>query len=318
MTPINNTWYVIVNPNSGSGKTIALWSEAQRKLDALGIEYQAILTNHKSHATALAFAAARQGYRHILAVGGDGTAHEIFNGVLSWCDEYGVDPEDFYLGVAPIGSGNDWIKSLGIPKDINEVIDLLSSSSFAREDVVRIESEGGCVCFMANIGGVGFDSRVCDRVNHLKDVGRRSPRIYLNALLYTIFHARTFQVLVTADGKEVFKGPCYSIAFGNGKYSGGGMRQVPRARIDDGLLDMLIVPKLALSTMVKSVPRLFTGDVDQVEGLLYTQCREVSVTPLDKDSAELLEVDGEIEARLPIHLVMTGRQINVIAKPAQV
>jgi len=317
MTPSNNTWYVIVNPNSGSGKTISLWSEAQRKLDALGIDYQAILTNHKSHATALAYAAARQGYRRILAVGGDGTLHEVFNGVLSWCRENETDPGEFYLGVAPIGSGNDWIKSLGVPNDIDEVIGLLASGSFAREDVVRIECEVGCTCYMANIGGVGFDSRVCERVNRLKDAGRRNRMIYLNALRYTIFHARPFQVMITGDGKELFSGACYSVAFGNGQYSGGGMRQVPLARMDDGLLDVLVVPKMKLKTILKSIPRLFSGDVNEVEGLIYAQCREISLAPLDNDSAELLEVDGEIEARLPIRLVMTGRQINVISKPAQ-
>ena len=318
MTPSNNTWYVIVNPHSGSGKTMSLWSEAQHKLDALGIDYQAILTNHKSHATSLASAAARQGYRRILAVGGDGTLHEVFNGVLHWCREAGGNPEDFYLGVAPIGSGNDWIKSLGVPNDSDAVIDLISSGSFVREDVVRIESEGGGVCYMANIGGVGFDSRVCERVNRLKEAGHRSRMIYLNALRHTIFHARPFQVLISTDGRELFQGPCYSVAFGNGQYSGGGMRQVPLARMDDGLLDVMVVPKLPLGTIVKSLPRLFSGDLHKVEGLLYVQCREVSLAPLDKDSAELLEVDGEIEARLPVRLVMTGRQINVIARPERV
>ena len=96
------------------------------------------------------------------------------------------------------------------------------------------------------------------------------------------------------------------------------MRQVPLARMDDGLLDVMVVPKLPLRTIVKSLPRLFSGDLHKVEGLLYVQCREVSLAPLDKDSAELLEVDGEIEARLPVRLVMTGRQINVIARPERV
>ena len=118
MSKIRPEWYIIVNPHAGSGKTMRYWVPAESKLKELGVPYYTVYTTHKHHATELAALAARMGYRRIMAVGGDGSIHEVFDGVLGWCEVSGTDPADFYLAVAPIGSGNDWIKSFGIKRDV--------------------------------------------------------------------------------------------------------------------------------------------------------------------------------------------------------
>lgn len=305
-------WFFIVNPHAGSGKTMCEWIPAEKRLEKLGVEYITAFTDYKRHAMYLAAEAAENGYRRICAVGGDGSVHETFCGLLDWCEKNGVDPSEFTLGVVPIGSGNDWIKSLRIEHDVEKVIDLIEEESVGEMDIISMESAGGRKFYMANVGGVGFDSHVCQRVNMQKEAGRRSKVIYLNALRYTIFHLGPINLQVIADGREVFCGECYSIALGNGKYSGGMMQQVPRAEINDGLLDAMIVPKLSLFTMLKEIPRLMSGTVDESERVISVQCKELQVIPLDAASADVIEADGEIEGTLPLKVAVTGKKIKVL------
>lgn len=321
MPTIKPDWYCIVNPHAGSGKTMPVWAVAEQQLTARSVPYKTTLTNYKFHATLLAREAAQHGYRKLLAVGGDGSVHEVLNGILQYCEATGVPPEEFTLAVIPIGSGNDWIKSLGVPHDVRALVDLLVAGSFARQDVVRVDTAAGAAAevpgagaegaqrlsYMANVGGAGFDSRVCERVNALKDQGKRSRLIYFGALLHTLFHTRGFHTRIVSDGVCVFEGEAYSVAFGNGRYSGGGMRQVPLSEIDDGLLDFMVVPKAPLLKILSQLPRLYNGTVND-SGLLITgRSRDLTVT-----GEGVVEVDGEIVGELPLRITLPGAQINVL------
>ena len=317
MSDTKTTCYFIVNPRAGSGKTLCEWIPAERKLEKWGFPFVTAMTDHKKHATELAMEAASEGYRTIIAVGGDGSLHEVFNGVCRWCEANSVSTEEFTIGVVPIGSGNDWIKSLDVPHDVEEVINLIFKSSTRKMDVFKVRckrSDGSDKsCFMANIGGVGFDSHVCQRVNAQKERGRRGKLIYLNALRYTILSLRANNVSVVADGKEVFNGSCYSIALGNGRYSGSGMRQVPLAEIDDELVDYMIIPRLTLMRVAREIPRLFNGTLCECPYVYCGKCTQLQIVPLDADSEDLVEVDGELEGKLPLSVEYTAQKINVIS-----
>ena len=308
---MNENWYVILNPRAGSGKTMSEWLPAEKKMKKLGIGFTLAYTNYAGHAVDLARDAAAQGYRKILAVGGDGSLHEVFTGIMRYCDATMTPPEEFYMGVAPIGSGNDWIKSLGVENDVESVLKLIQKNSFGKMDVIKLSSYGA-ISYMANIGGVGFDSHVCERANLQKSYGWRNKMLYLRALRYTMFHTRAINVKILSDSEVFFEGKCYSIALGNGKYSGGGMRQVPKADINDGLLDAMVVPKLPLLSLMKEIPRLFCGNLDKSDKILFTRCKELQIIPLDERSRDIIEVDGEIEGRLPVTISVTGKRINVI------
>ena len=311
MPSIKPDWYCIVNPHAGSGKTLPQWARAEKYLTSRGIQYKTTLTNYRFHAMKLAYEAAQHGYRKILSVGGDGSVHETLCGIMQYVDESGTAAEDFTLAVIPIGSGNDWIKSTGVPHDMMKVVDLISEESFTRQDIVRVETPEG-VSYMANIGGVGFDSQVCMRVNSQKDAGRRSRMIYLDALVHTVLNLGKFHARVIADGEVAYDGIVYSIAFGNGKYSGSGMRQVPLAVMDDGLLDYMIVPPVPLLRIIRELPRLFTGTLYKTDCLVMGKCREISVECASDPSSEHVEIDGEVLGTLPVSIKVTGQQINVL------
>jgi diacylglycerol kinase family enzyme len=165
---------------------------------------------------------------------------------------------------------------------------------------------------MANCAGIGFDSHVCERVNRQKERGMRGKMIYLNALRYTIFHLKPISVLVRADGEDVYIGEILSLAAGNGPYSGGGMRQVPLADNDDGMLDYMIVPKSKLSSLVKEIPRLFSGTTHESSLIRCGRCQMLEIAPLNLDSADEIEYDGELEGHLPLALEVTPQRIHVL------
>ncbi len=314
MPSIKDEWYIIVNPHAGSGKTMRQWVPAENKLKELGVPFYTVYTTHRQHATALAGLAAGEGYRKIMAVGGDGSLHEVFDGVLKWCEQTGTNPIEFLIAVAPIGSGNDWIKAFGVPRDVMKVVDIVAKETCVEEDVVRVTLSGGVVSYMANIGGIGFDSHVCERVNAQKERGKRSSRIYFNSLIYNALHSRTYAVDFYRDDELVYSGEVLDIAFGNGPYCGGGMRQCVLANPSDGIIDAVIVPKLKLSTVMREIPRVLNGTLDKSKNILYVRGHNFKVVPLDARSADIMEIDGEIVGKLPIEIsLLQGRKIRALA-----
>ncbi len=312
MSETKTAWYFIVNPRAGSGTTMTEWLPAEKMLEQEHVPYVTALTDHKNHAVTLAHDAAAEGYRRIAAVGGDGSLHEVLNGICSYCAESGTAPEEFYLAVVPIGSGNDWIKSCKVPNELESVIKLIIGQSFGWMDIVRAVSKGGKISYVANGAGIGFDSHVCERVNMQKERGMRARMIYLKALRYTLFHLKPIRIVVREDGAAVFAGEAYSMAIGNGPWSGGGMRQVPLAANDDGQLDYMIVPKSNLLKLAKEVPRLFSGTANESSLIYSGRCRALRITPMDEVSSDIVEFDGEIEGQLPLELEITGAKIHVL------
>ena len=117
---------------------------------------------------------------------------------------------------------------------------------------------------------------------------------------------------VECDGKVVFCGPYLSMAFGIGKYSGGGMRQTPEAVLDDGLLDVTIIPDIPISRIAREVFRLFTGTFLQVPELIAARAKTITVLPDSISSAEPAEVDGEVIGKVPVRFDVLENQINIV------
>ena len=312
MSVIRKEWYTIVNPHAGSGKTMSKWVPAEEKLKKLGIPLHTVYTTHRHHAEELAAAAARMGYRKILAVGGDGSLHEVFEGILGWCEVSGVPTSDFYIALAPIGSGNDWIKAFDVPHDTEKMAEVLSKGMFAQEDVVKVKLKGDVTSYMANVGGVGFDSHVCDRVNFHKEQGKRKARIYFKSLLYSFFNVKPFNIEFYCDDALVYRGSVLDLAFGNGSYCGGGMQQCCLADPTDGVLDGIIVPRIGIGTIIREVPRIYRKNLHESKSIIYVRGKHFKIVPLDKDSEDIVELDGEIVGTLPLEIELTENKINVL------
>ena len=322
-------WYIIVNPHAGSGKTISKWKKAEKCFREKGLDYVSVETCGPGHAEELAAAALDEGYRNLAAVGGDGTVHELFCGLMHWYESRpagSVHLQDIAIAVIPIGSGNDWIKTHKVPRDIDRVADLMKSSSFHLQDVVRVsrvetrDPREAAVApairtdYMLNVAGVGFDSRICAIVNEQKRLGKTGSSLYLKALLKVIANFYSFPIEIWADGKLFFSGDCFSIAFGTGQYSGGGMRQVPDAVVDDLKLDMMVVPRLPIPLLLSKLRHLFTGRLSSVKELLFAKCSSIVVLPAAQEqNPEVVEIDGETIGPVPVRMEVLPEQIRVLS-----
>lgn len=314
-------WVAVVNVFAASKKAGSVWKMAAACLEDAQVAYKAEFTGGKYNAAELSRKAAERGYRKFIAVGGDGTIHDVLNGIAEYAlNSPDVSLSDFTLAVLPVGSGNDWVKSLGISKDLKQAVSYIAAGAVGKQDVVKVsvldmsdmDAEPLAVSYMSNVGGVGLDARVCEIVNRKKERGKRGKKLYVTALLYCIKHRVPIRAKVVCDGAEVFSGKYLSIAFGIGKYSGGGMRQTPDAVMDDGLLDLTVIPDIPMWKIAKEVPKLFTGKFNTVDVLTLAKCREVYVLPEGEADAELVEVDGEVVGRAPVKMEILDQQINVI------
>ena len=317
-------WLAVVNVFAASKKAGSVWKKAASCLEDAGVAYKAEFTGGKYNATELSRKAAERWYRKFIAVGGDGTIHDVLNGIAEYAqNSTEVTLSDFTLAVLPVGSGNDWVKSVGVSRDIQQAVSCIAAGITGRQDVAKVSmldasdlnAETLSVSYMSNVGGVGLDARVCEIVNRKKERGKRGKKLYITALLYCIRHRVPIRAKVVCDGVEVFSGKYLSIAFGIGKYSGGGMRQTPDAVMDDGMLDVTVIPDIPIWKIAKEVPKLFTGKFNTVDVLTLAKCREVYVLPEGEADAEPVEVDGEVVGRAPVRMEILDQQINVI-KPA--
>lgn len=324
MSNTTDKWLAVVNVFAASRKAGSIWKKAAVKLEQAGIDYKARFTGGEYNATELSRIAASNGYRRFIAVGGDGTIHDVLNGIAEYV--YSVDNEsvrfsDFTMAVIPVGSGNDWVKSAGVARDVASAVDQIVAGKVGRQDVVRVSvydpddadlNKIVAESYMANIGGIGLDARVCEIVNRKKERGFRGKKLYVSALLYCIKHRVPVHARVICDGNEVFRGKYLSMAFGIGRYSGGGMRQTSLAVMDDGLLDVTLIPDIPLLTIAKEVPRLFTGTFHKVSVLTQARCRSVVILPDSGSDAEPVEVDGEVIGRAPVRMDVLEDQLNII------
>lgn len=319
MKAITDKWLIVVNVFAASRRAGSVWKKAASLLDEAGVQYHVRFTGSPDNAVTLSHKAAMAGYRRFVAVGGDGTVHDVLNGITSYVAQTSdISLSDFTLAVLPVGSGNDWVKSAGVPRDLRQAVKLIAEGYTARQDVVRvtvIDESGAPVVesYMANVAGIGLDARVCEIVNRKKEQGRRGRYLYVSALLYCISHRVPVKAKVICDGVEIFDGKYLSMSFGTGKYSGGGMRQTPLAVMDDGLLDVAIIPDISMWVIARKVPALFTGTFHKVDVLTQARCRELQVIPYGNADAEPVEVDGEVIGRVPVKMTVLPDQINIIS-----
>ena len=324
----NQIWFAVINVYAASEKASKSWAKAEARMKAKGMTFHGSRTGKGGNAMELTFDACMAGYRKFIAVGGDGTIHDVLNGIagyVDWTQESGrpVNFSDLTMGVIPVGSGNDWIKTAGVPKDVEQAVDVLDTGYVRCQDVVRVSmleqalpphDRVMAMSYMMNVGGVGIDARVCERVNAQKRQGKRGKILYVTSLIKAIKERVPSDAKVICDGKEVFDGLYYSMAFGVGKYSGGGMRQTPEAVMDDGLLDMTIIPEIPMRRIIPEAPRLFTDTFLKVPELTAAKAKVITVIPGSAACAEPVEVDGEVVGKAPVRFEVLDSQINVVIK----
>lgn len=283
-------WTIIYNPKACSGKGGQHWPQIERLLQAAGIPFHAVETQHAGHAILLAQQAIARGARHLVAVGGDGTMNELLNGIFG---QEEVPPSEIVLSQIPIGTGNDWRRTVGIPKDYAACVSMLQEWRQLRQDVGMVEwiQDGQPRRrYFANVAGMGFEAAVGVKANADKAAGKGGVLGYVPALLGILSKYQCTQAAFKLDHRILPQRPFFSLAIGICKFNGGGMKQCPTASLDDGLFEMTIINQIPKYKVVANFPRIFTGAFVKVREVEQHQAATIEVVT---GPETLLEVDGE-------------------------
>ena len=306
---MTDRWFVIVNPTSGGGKGLTEFPKISHLLRKNGIAHDPVFTEHRYHAAELAVEAANRGYRKLIVVGGDGTLNEVVNGLFI---QRQCEPKDITLAVIAVGTGNDWVRTFGIPRNYTAVVRAIKEGYTYLQDVGKVtytESKVQQTRYMANVAGLGFDAYVIKIFNHLKLKGYKGKWLYLYSLLKGYFSAKPAGATIEVDGKVIYNKLLFSLAVGICRYNGGGIQQLPRAVANDGLLDLTIIRPVHWWHVVFRAKRLFNGNIYSIGHVHHAQGKEVKITSAPPIP---IETDGELQGVSPVTISVVQQAIRCV------
>jgi YegS/Rv2252/BmrU family lipid kinase len=243
-------------------------------------------TEYPGHAAELAAQAAADGYEKVVALGGDGTAHEVVNGLMSV--PAGSRP---LMGCVPIGSGNDFAFASGIDMNMQQAMIRVFEGSPAPVDVGKITDGSGRAEYWDNSAGFLFDAAV--NIESRKIRGIYGFPMYLTATVRSIIkHCDPTRMKLTIDG-EVVEKDMLMFTVGNGAREGGGFMVTPDARNDDGILDYLMVDPISRPMMFRLLPVVMQGNHGGFPFVNIARCKTIS---FEADRAVPIHLDGELWA----------------------
>jgi YegS/Rv2252/BmrU family lipid kinase len=289
---------VIVNPASRGGRGASDWPAAASALRSHFGAFECRFTQGPGDAARIAREEAARGRALLVAFGGDGTISESAQGIL----ESGMAVE---LGILPHGTGGDLVRSLPLPTRLRDAARALRRGRTVAIDVGRVVFEGGREKSFVNSASFGLSAEVARRV------GRREGGGYIGEAVKAASEYGFPEVELRVDSGPPHRLRITTVSLHNGRFFGGGMKMAPEATLTDGLLDLVVVKKLSLAKLVRESPLLYLGahlGLPEVEHGRVSLVEARSVNPAIE---VLVEIDGEVEHRLPARFEIRRRALRI-------
>lgn len=283
---------LIINPTAGRGKAGKQVPEIRRLLGTKAEGWAWHYTRKRGDATVLAREAAERGVRLVVAVGGDGTLHEVANGVLGTAAT---------VGLIPFGTGNDFARALGLYGNLENACKAVTSGVVKHVDIGVIEGSGtGSPRHFLVLAGTGYDARTAQTVNegirHLS-----GPLAYVWGAILTLRTFEPFALTLTLDDEPPRKVGAMFASFANADTTGGGMKIAPGALVDDGCLDICLVETVSKPTLLYELTQVFSGKHVHHPAVTMLRARTISV---DADPPQPLLIDGEVCGTTPAKITL--------------
>ena len=290
---------IIVNPTAGKGAAKKALPKIEDLLKRLEIDYDLKVTEYPGHAIEIAQAAGTNGYNTVVAVGGDGTANEVINGLMAAVNG---SQKMANFAVLPVGRGNDFSYGMGIPQDLESACQLLVDGKTRKIDIGFLRGgdypEGR---YFGNGIGIGFDTVVGFEAAKLPSFIGGIPG-YIIAALKTIFLFFNEPIIrIEIDG-EVVEQPCLLVSVMNGRRMGGSFMFAPDSASDDGMLNLCIAGKLTRLQVLGLFPKVMAG----------TQSDHPAITMPTGQTISIEAVTGS----LPVHadgetICVSGHKLDI-------
>lgn len=293
---VNRIAYV-VNPNAASGKGFRRWLKLSNALARNNISHQVVLTERIGHALELAKELSVS-HDLIVAVGGDGTVHEVANGILD-------SNSNCALGVYPVGTGNDFATSWHLKQNIEQHVSLLHQPVYFKQDVLQIENET-TKRWSISVADIGLAADVAKRINESKKSGK---------LVYTLAAIKsaltfTFKQLHVHTTDGIFSYDALTVAFGIHRTNGGGLCQCPNAIVNDGLVEISLTEKIKAQHIPQLLYRLYNGTFTRHSKVHAFQSDQLNIV---LPTGWWMEADGEPIGEGAFTLAIEKEKLIVLA-----
>lgn len=278
-------YHIILNGNNINEKTAAKIEIVKKVFQTAGKEITVHPTSYAGHAREIAEQLTSNGeFAHLIAMGGDGTLHEVLNGIQ--------DTENCTLGLIPLGSGNDFAEAAKISNDIKTAAETIAFRAPTCIDYIELESGLKSI----NAVGMGIDVDVLQRAYAGKAKGKNK---YFKAFLKSLRYYKATSFKASWDGGDEREYTGIIACLGNGRQIGGGIKLFPDAEIDDGYIDLLLVDYLSRFRTLIAFLKLTSGKVNKVREVTHVKCKSVCITPLS--GCAPVQAEGEIYENVPLN-----------------
>jgi YegS/Rv2252/BmrU family lipid kinase len=290
----------LVNPAAENGAAGRRWPELAHEAASLGLQGETRFSERPGHLTELAREAAADADL-LVAVGGDGTVNEVVNGIA------GLDVE---LALIPRGTGGDFVRTFGIPRKLDRAVEVALRGRTRAIDLGRGRYRSWAgedeESYFANIASAGMSGAIAKRTNETsKALGGKVSYAWATVAVFSRW--RSDEVRVRVDGTEQ-AGRMHDVIVANGRYLGGGMKMVPEAEPDDGLLDVLLIGDLTKRDLLLTMPKTYRG-----KHLPHPKATLLRGTTVEIDAPEPLpvELDGEQPGTTPVRFEIVPRALRL-------
>lgn len=300
-------WFILINPAAAGKKAAKQWPHVSRLLYEADISFQHRFSTSAEDAVEQITTAIRQGYRNLVAVGGDGTLNLVINGIFQ---QTFVDTREIVLAIIPVGTGNDWIRTHKIPKTSKAAVALISAHKTALHDVGKITFTGrhSTVKYFINMAGFGFQGLVAERIEGVSSGIKKGIFAFVLGIFDALFRYKITQVAIEMDDMEM-NGMIYNMNAGICRYCGGGMKMAPDAVTDDGMFDVTIVRKISKGEVILNIPGLFSGKFLKHKKVSSHRMKKMKI----KSNPFLpVECDGEVLGYGDVLLEIMEKGVRVI------
>jgi YegS/Rv2252/BmrU family lipid kinase len=287
---------LVVNPRAGRGRGERIARELPALLSEHGVKAQVRATAGPRDAVHLAHDAAADGAHLVVAVGGDGTAHEVINGIAGSAATFAL---------IPVGSGNDLAFALGLPLGLDAALDVALGGAVKRVDLARFDDGA----WFANSLGLGFEAQVTIESRSVTRL--RGFAIYLWAVVKALRGLRCPRLVIRADGR-LLEGRRLLVCIGNGPRVGGGFLLTPNAVNDDGLLDVCVADGMSRAAVLRTLPKAIRGAHVGDPRITMLRAREIEI---ESEDGFPFHADGEVidpaRRRLSVRVVPGALKVRV-------
>ncbi len=301
---MSDSWFVIVNPVAGKGNFDKIWNTIQQELTTQKIPFKHAQTTHTKHEIALVQNAINEGFKKIISVGGDGTLHHIINGIMS---QKNIDSQEITVAVIPLGTGNDWIKTYNISKNIKEAISCIQQEKTIHQDIGLLELKNTSSYFF-NVAGIGYDGYVVNKLNKLKRFG---PIAYLLSGIAGLLLYKKTEFTIEVNN-QIIETKCLMTLFGICKFSGGGMQLTDYKDSSNGLFDITIAKNFSLIDLLLNIKKLYNGKIVEHKKVETHLSNSLLITPKNTTDVPYIEADGELIGQGSVKVTMFKKAIKIV------